>query len=64
MVEVAISDGIAGSDDPGREEAVYTVHATFAGAPAVQALAAKARGRLAGLPGLDLIPGQQSRQST
>jgi hypothetical protein len=36
----------------------YTVHATFAGVPAVQALAAKARDRLSGLPGLDLIPGQ------
>jgi 2'-5' RNA ligase superfamily len=41
---------------PGRR--FYTVHATFAGAPAVQALAAKARDRLAGLPGLDLIPRQ------
>jgi len=41
---------------PGRR--FYTVHATFAGAPAVQALTAKARDRLAGLPGLDLIPGQ------
>jgi hypothetical protein len=41
---------------PGRR--FYIVHATFAGAPAVQALAAKARDRLAGLPGLDLIPGQ------
>jgi hypothetical protein len=36
----------------------YTIHATFAGAPSVQALAAKSRGLLAGLPGLDLIPGQ------
>lgn len=36
----------------------YTVHATFADAPAVQALAAKARERLASLPGLDLIPGR------
>lgn len=36
----------------------YTVHATFAGVPAMQALAAKARDRLAGVPGLDLIPGQ------
>lgn len=36
----------------------YTVHATFADIPAVQDLAAKARDRLAGLPGLDLIPGQ------
>jgi hypothetical protein len=33
-----------------------TVHATFAGSPAVQALAADAKHRLAGLPGLDLIP--------
>jgi hypothetical protein len=41
---------------PGRR--FYTVHATFADAPAVQALAAKARDRLEGLPGLDLIPGQ------
>jgi hypothetical protein len=37
---------------------LYTVHATFAGAPAVQALAAKARDRLVGVPGLDLIPGE------
>jgi hypothetical protein len=36
----------------------YTVHATFAGAPEVQALVAKSRDRLAGLPGLDLIPGE------
>jgi hypothetical protein len=36
----------------------YTVHATFADVPAVQDLAAKARSRLADLPGLDLIPGQ------
>jgi hypothetical protein len=36
----------------------YTVHATFAGVPAVHALAAKARDRLAGVPGLDLIPRQ------
>jgi hypothetical protein len=36
----------------------YTIHATFADAPAVQALAAKSRSLLAGLPGLDLIPGQ------
>jgi hypothetical protein len=41
---------------PGRR--FYTVHATFSGAPAVQALAAKARDRLAGLPGLGLIPAQ------
>jgi hypothetical protein len=37
---------------------LYTIHATFADAPAVQDLASKARGRLAGLPGLDLVPGQ------
>lgn len=36
----------------------YTVHATFADVSAVQALAAKARDRLVGLPGLDLIPGE------
>ena len=36
----------------------YTVHATFADAPEVQALAAKARDRLAGVPSLDLVPGQ------
>jgi 2'-5' RNA ligase len=36
----------------------YTFHATFAGVPEVQALAAEARDRIAGLPGLDLIPGK------
>jgi 2'-5' RNA ligase len=36
----------------------YTVHATFGDAPAVQGLAARARARLGGLPGLDLIPAQ------
>jgi 2'-5' RNA ligase superfamily len=36
----------------------YTVHVTFADAPVVQALAAKTRDRLAGLPDLDLIPEQ------
>lgn len=36
----------------------YTVHATFADAPGVQALAAKARDQLAGVPGLDLIPAE------
>jgi 2'-5' RNA ligase len=36
----------------------YTVHATFADSPAVQALAAKARDRLAGVDRLDLVPGE------
>jgi hypothetical protein len=36
----------------------YTVHATFAVAAEVQEMAAKARGRLAGIPYLDLIPGR------
>jgi 2'-5' RNA ligase len=39
---------------PGRR--FYTVHATFGDAPEVRELAAKARSRLAGLPGLDLVP--------
>ncbi|MCW2929814.1 MAG: hypothetical protein JWM19_776 [Actinomycetia bacterium] len=41
---------------PGRR--IYTVHATFRDQPPMQELAAKARDRLAGLPGLDLIPGE------
>jgi hypothetical protein len=36
----------------------YTVHATFADSPEVQAMAAQARERLSGFPYLDLIPGQ------
>jgi 2'-5' RNA ligase len=36
----------------------YTVHATFAADEAVQALAARARERLAGVPHLDLVPGR------
>lgn len=41
---------------PGRR--MYAWHVTFPDAPAVQALAAAARERLAGLPGIDLVPGQ------
>jgi 2'-5' RNA ligase len=41
---------------PGRR--FYTFHVTFNDQPEVQALAAAARDRLAGLPGLDLIPAQ------
>ena len=41
---------------PGRR--FYTVHATFADQPLMQELAAKATERLAGLPGLDLVPGE------
>ena len=41
---------------PGRR--MYTWHVTFPEAPEVQALAATARERLAGLPGIDLVPGQ------
>ncbi len=41
---------------PGRR--MYTWHVTFEDLPAVQELAADARARLAGLPGLDLVPGQ------
>jgi 2'-5' RNA ligase len=39
---------------PGRR--MYAWHVTFTDSPAVQALAARARHRLAGLPGLDLVP--------
>lgn len=35
---------------------MYTWHVTFAGLPAVRRLAAQAQARLAGLPGLDLVP--------
>ncbi len=41
---------------PGRR--MYTWHATFADLPAVRDLAAQAQARLAGLPGLDLVPAQ------
>ena len=41
---------------PGRR--MYYWHVTFPEAPEVQALAAAARERLAGLPGMDLVPGQ------
>ncbi len=41
---------------PGRR--MYYWHVTFPEAPAVQAFAAAARERLAGLPGMDLVPGQ------
>ena len=41
---------------PGRRQ--YTWHVTFAEAPAVRALAAAVRERLAGLPGMDLVPGE------
>ena len=37
---------------------MYDWHVTFPEAPEVQALAAAARERLAGLPGMDLVPGQ------
>jgi 2'-5' RNA ligase len=37
---------------------MYTFHVTFEDQPAVQELAAEARQRLAGLDGLDLVPGQ------
>jgi len=37
---------------------MYTFHATFEDQPAVQELAAEARQRLAGLDGLDLVPGR------
>jgi 2'-5' RNA ligase len=40
---------------PGRR--MYYWHVTFPEAPAVQAFAAAARERLAGLPGMDLVPG-------
>jgi 2'-5' RNA ligase superfamily len=41
---------------PGRR--MYTWHVTFGDEGGVQAVAASARARLAGLPGLDLVPGQ------
>ncbi len=41
---------------PGRR--MYTWHVTFAGVPVVQDLAASAQARLAGLDGLDLVPGR------
>jgi 2'-5' RNA ligase len=41
---------------PGRR--MYAWHVTFAGARRMQDLAAAARERLAGLPGLDLVPGR------
>jgi hypothetical protein len=41
---------------PGRR--MYTWHVTFRDAPDMQKLAATARERLAGLPGLDLVPGR------
>ncbi len=37
---------------------MYTWHVTFASHPEVSELAARVQARLAGLPGLDLIPGQ------
>jgi hypothetical protein len=37
---------------------MYTWHVTFADVPPVQELAASARARLAGLGGIDLVPGQ------
>jgi 2'-5' RNA ligase superfamily len=37
---------------------MYTWHVTLRDAPQLQQLAAAARERLAGLPGLDLVPGQ------
>jgi 2'-5' RNA ligase len=36
---------------------MYTWHVTFASQPAVSELAARVQARLAGLPGLDLVPG-------
>jgi hypothetical protein len=42
--------------EPGRR--FWTFHVTWRDQPAVQDLAAAARGRLAGLPGLDLVPGE------
>jgi 2'-5' RNA ligase len=39
---------------PGRR--MYAWHVTFTGLPAVRRLAAQAQNRLAGLPGLDLVP--------
>jgi 2'-5' RNA ligase len=39
---------------PGRR--MYTWHITFAGMPTVHDLAARTQARLAGLPGLDLVP--------
>lgn len=39
---------------PGRR--FYTFHFTFERQPAVQHLAAEARGRLSGFPALDLVP--------
>jgi hypothetical protein len=41
---------------PGRR--MYTFHVTFEDQPAVQEPAAEARQRLAGLDGLDLVPGR------
>ncbi len=37
---------------------MYTWHVTFDDKPAVQEIAARAQARLAGLPGLDLVPGR------
>jgi 2'-5' RNA ligase len=37
---------------------MYTWHVTFAGLPAVRDLAGRAQARLAGLPGLDLVPAE------
>jgi hypothetical protein len=42
--------------EPGRR--FWTFHVTWRDQPAVQDLAAEARERLAGLPGLDLVPGE------
>ncbi len=39
---------------PGRR--MYTFHVTFGNQPAVLGLAERAQGRLAGLPGLDMVP--------
>jgi hypothetical protein len=41
-----------------RGRRMYYWHVTFSQAPEVQALAAAARQRLAGLPGMDLVPGR------
>jgi hypothetical protein len=47
---------------PGRR--MYYWHVTFPRAPGVQAFAATARRRLAGLPGMDLVPGRWLHMTT